>query len=160
MKQSWDAQMIWMKWPKVSKVSFSLRAAGKQRKDIESHVGCSKASVSRVINAVACCCCKPATKPLLNRKQKLKRFQWANLHKDCTKMHKNAQKWSKVIFSDQSKFCIEFGALVWRTKDERHNPALCINKRYGQYCLFIKSTVTADVYISVSELPFIHRGSV
>ena len=32
---------------------LSLHAAGKQRKDIASHVGCSKASVSRVINAVA-----------------------------------------------------------------------------------------------------------
>ena len=32
---------------------LSLHAAGKQRKDIASHVGCSKASVSCVINAVA-----------------------------------------------------------------------------------------------------------
>ena len=32
---------------------LSLHAAGKQRKDIASHVGCSKASVSHVINAVA-----------------------------------------------------------------------------------------------------------
>ena len=32
---------------------LSLHTAGKQPKDIASHVGCSKASVSRVINAVA-----------------------------------------------------------------------------------------------------------
>ena len=125
---------------------LSLHAAGKQRKDIASHVGCSKASTSSVINAVAlkgwaacgkqkkttpqdnrqlcriaksnrfssstqlsqkwsCAlgrevstattfrclremgfhCHKPTTKPLLNRKQKLKRLQWANMHKDCTK---------------------------------------------------------------------------
>ena len=127
-----------------------------QRKDTASHMGCSKASVSRVINAVALkgwaaygkqkktapqddrqlcriaktnrfswatqlsrlsqkwsyalgqevsiattfrhlremgfCCSKPATKPLLDRKQKLKRLQWANMHKDYTKMHKNGQK--------------------------------------------------------------------
>ena len=31
-------------------------------------------------------CHKPATKPLLNCKQKLKQVQWANMHKDCTKM--------------------------------------------------------------------------
>ena len=79
-------------------------------------------------------------------KHKLKRLQWANMHKDCTKM-------SKVIFSDESKLCIEFGdrgALVWRTKDERYNLAClkryakfptsvmvwgCVSTRYGQYCL-------------------------
>ena len=32
---------------------LSLHAAGKQRKDIASHVGCSKASISHVNNAVA-----------------------------------------------------------------------------------------------------------
>ena len=135
---------------------LSLHAAGKQRKDIASPVGCSEASVSRVINDVAlkgqaacgkqkkttpqdhrqlcriaktnrfslttqlsqlsqkwkCAlgqevstattfrrlremgfrCRKPATKPLLNRKHKLKRLQWANMHKNCTKMHKDGQK--------------------------------------------------------------------
>ena len=128
---------------------LSLHAAGKQRKDIASHVGCSKASVSCVINAVAlkgraACwkqkttpqddrqfcqiaktnrfsssvtqlsqlsqkwscvlgrevstattfrrlremgfrCCKPATKPLLNHKHKLKRLQWAKHAQRCTK---------------------------------------------------------------------------
>ena len=164
---------------------LSLHAAGRQRKDIASHVVCSKASISIVINAVAlkdqvacgkqkkttpqddrqlcriaktnrfssttqlfqlsqkwsCAlgrevstaitfrrlremdfrCRKPAVKPLLNCKQKLKRLQLANMHKDWT-----SQQWSKVIFSDQSKFCIEFGdrgALVCRAKDERYDPA-------------------------------------
>ena len=32
---------------------LSLHAAGKQWKDITSHVGCSKASVSHVINDIA-----------------------------------------------------------------------------------------------------------
>ena len=62
-------------------------------------------------------CHKPATKPLLNHKYKLKWLQWANMHKNCI-------KWSKVIFSNQSKFCIEFddkGALIWRTKDKCYN---------------------------------------
>ena len=39
---------------KVTKsLILSLHAAGKQRKDIANYVGCSKASVSRVINTVA-----------------------------------------------------------------------------------------------------------
>ena len=41
-------------------------------------------------------CRKPATKPLLNRKHKLKRLQWANIHKDCTK---TAQKCTKMVKS-------------------------------------------------------------
>ena len=53
MKQSWDAQKIWMKWLKVS-VSFSLfLLLESSEKDIASHVGCSKSSISRVISAVA-----------------------------------------------------------------------------------------------------------
>ena len=97
-------------------------------------------------------CRKPATKPLLNYKHKLKQLQWANMHKDGT-----SEQCSKVIFSDQFKFYIEFGdrgILVWRTKDENYNPAclkrsvkfptsvmvwggvgLCMNKRNGQYRL-------------------------
>ena len=87
---------------------------------IVSHVGCSKVSVSHVINGVALTLPKvelcfgarslycnnlslsleigflqTCKKPLLNCKHKLKQLQWANMHKDCTKMHK---KWSKVIF--------------------------------------------------------------
>ena len=102
------------------------------------------------------------------------------MHKDWT-----SQQCSKVIFSDQSKFCIKFGdreALVWRTKDELYNPAClkrsvkfltsvmvwcdvgCISTRGVGNIVFLKSTVTYApycVYGSVRESPsFIHRGSV
>ena len=86
----------------------------------------STATTFRHLREMGLRCRKPATKLLLNRKEKLKRLQWANMHKDCTKMHKNGQ----VIFSDQSKFCIKFGdrgALAWKTKDERYNPA-CLKR--------------------------------
>ena len=59
---------------------------------------------------------------MLNHKHKLKRLQWANIHKDWTML--------KSHFSNQSKLCIEFGnrgALVWRTKDGRYNPA-CLKR--------------------------------
>ena len=50
---------------------LSLHAATKQRQDIASHVGCSMASVSRVINAVAlkgwAACGKQKTTPQNDR---------------------------------------------------------------------------------------------
>ena len=64
----------------------------------------STATTFRRLQKMGFRCCKPATKPLLNHKQKLKRLQWANIHKDWT-----SEQWSKVIFVDQFKFCIEFG---------------------------------------------------
>ena len=89
--------------------------------------------------------------------------------KRAQRLHKDARKWSKVIFSDQSKLCIEFGdrgTLVWRTKDERYNP-VCLKRSvklptsvmaWGCVCtrdmgsiVFLKSTVTADVYMEVLE---------
>ena len=127
-------------------------------------------------------CRKPATKPLLNRKHNLKRLQRANMHKDCTEMHKNGQKSflatnpscaSNLVIDDR-------GALLWRTEDERCNPAClkrsvkfptsvmvwgCVSIRgMGKNIVFLKSTVTYTpycVYGSVRESPcFIHRGSV
>ena len=83
------------------------------------------------------------------------------MHKD---FYKDVQKWSKVIFSDQSKFGIEFGdrgALLWRTKDERYNPAClkrsvkfptsvvvwsCVSTRGMGNIVFLKSTVTHTPY--------------
>ena len=89
-----------------------------------------------------------------------------------------SEQCSKVIFSNQSKFCIEFGdrgALIWRTKDERYNPAClkrsvkfltsvmvwgCVLTRGVGNIAFLKSTVTADVYMEVLQSPFIHRRPV
>ena len=119
-------------------------------------------------------CRKPATKPLLNLMQKLKRLQWANVHKD-------AQKWSKVIFSDQFKLCIKFGdreALIWRTKDEHYNPvglkrsmkfptSVMVWSVYEQEVWAILSSsnqqlhIHHTMYMEMLESPcFIHKGSV
>ncbi len=46
----------------------------------------------------------PCVKPLLNNRQRQKRLAWAKDKKDWT-----AAEWSKVMFSDESKFCISFG---------------------------------------------------
>ncbi len=47
---------------------------------------------------------KRATKPLLNQRQRQKRLTWAKEKKNWT-----VAQWSKVLFSDESKFCISFG---------------------------------------------------
>ena len=54
----------------------------------------------------------PVTKPLLSKKQQQKRLQWAREHQDW-----DAAQWFRVMFSDESKFCISFGnqgTRVWR----------------------------------------------
>ncbi len=59
-------------------------------------------------------------KPLLNNRQRQKRLAWAEDKKDWT-----AAEWSKVMFSDESKFCISFGnqgPRVWRKRGEAQNP--------------------------------------
>ena len=45
--------------------------------------------------------CFPCVKPLLNKRQHQKHLAWATDNKDWT-----AAEWSKVMFSDESKFCI------------------------------------------------------
>ncbi len=59
-------------------------------------------------------------KPLLNNRQRQKHLAWAKDKKDWT-----AAEWSKVMFSDESKFCISFGnqgPRVWRKRGEAQNP--------------------------------------
>ncbi len=65
-------------------------------------------------------CRIPCVKPLLNNRQRQKRLAWAKDKKDWT-----AAEWSKVMFSDESKFCISFGnqgPRVWRKRGEAQHP--------------------------------------
>ncbi len=59
-------------------------------------------------------CRIPCVKPLLNNRQRQKRLAWAKDKKDWT-----AAEWSKVMFSDESKFCISFGNQVPESGGER-----------------------------------------
>ncbi len=55
---------------------------------------------------------KRATKPLLKQKHRQKHLTWAKEKKNWT-----VAQWSKVLFSDESNFCISFanqGPRVWR----------------------------------------------
>ncbi len=107
---------------------------------------------------------KRATKPLLNQRQHQKSLTWA-----VEKNNWTVAQWSKVLFSDESKFCISFGnqgPRVWRKSGEAQN--LCCLKSsvkfpqsvmiwaamssagVGPLC-FLKSTVSAAIYQEILE---------
>ncbi len=107
---------------------------------------------------------KRATKPLLNQRQRQKRLTWAVEKKNWT-----VAQWSKVLFSDESKFCISFGnqgPRVWRKSGEAQNPcclkssvkfpqsvmiwAAMSSAGVGPLC-FLKSTVNAAIYQEILE---------
>ncbi len=87
------------------------------------------------------------------------RLTWAKEKKNWT-----VAQWSKVIFTDKSKFCISFGnqcPRVWRKSGEAHSPS-CLKSSVkfpqsvmswgamssagvGLFC-FLKTNVTAHVY--------------
>ncbi len=102
---------------------------------------------------------KRATKPLLNQRQRQKRLTWAVEKKNWT-----VAQWSKVLFSDESKFCISFGnqgPRIWRKSGEAQNPcclkssvkfpqslmiwAAMSSAGVGPLC-FLKSTVNTAIY--------------
>ncbi len=107
---------------------------------------------------------KRATKPLLNQRQRQKRLTWAVEKKNWT-----VAQWSKVLFSDESKFCISFGnqgPRVWRKSGETQNPcclkssvkfpqsvmiwAAMSSAGVGPLC-FLKSTVNTAIYQEILE---------
>ncbi len=107
---------------------------------------------------------KRATKPLLNQRQRQKHLTWAVEKKNWT-----VAQWSKVLFSDESKFCISFGnqgPRVWRKSGEAQNPcclkssvkfpqsvmiwAAMSSAGVGPLC-FLKSRVNAAIYQDILE---------
>ncbi len=107
---------------------------------------------------------KRATKPLLKQKHRQKHLTWAVKKKNWT-----VAQWSKVLFSDESKFCISFGnqgPRVWRKSGEAQNPcclkssvkfpqsvmiwAAMSSAGVGPLC-FLKSTVNAAIYQEILE---------
>ncbi len=107
---------------------------------------------------------KRATKPLLKQKHRQKYLTWAKEKKNWT-----VAQWSKVLFSDESKFCILFGnqgPRVCRKSGEAQNPcclkssvkfpqsvliwAAMSSAGVGPLC-FLKSTVNAPIYQDILE---------
>ncbi len=93
-----------------------------------------------------------------------RRLTWAKEKKNWT-----VAQWSKVLFSDESKFCISFGnqgPRVWRKGGEAHSPS-CLKSSvkfpqsvmiwgamssagFGPLC-FLKTNVTVPVYQEIVE---------
>ncbi len=93
-----------------------------------------------------------------------RRLTWAKEKKNWT-----VAQWSKVLFSDESKFCISFGnqgTRVWRKSGEAHNPcrlkssvkfpqsvmiwAAMSSAGVGPLC-FLKSTVNTAINQDILE---------
>ncbi len=107
---------------------------------------------------------KRATKPLLKQKHCQKHLTWAKEKNNWT-----VAQCSKVLFSDESKFCISFGnqvPRVWRKSGEAQNPcclkssvkfpqsvmiwAAMSSAGVGPLC-FLKSTVNSAIYQEMLE---------
>ncbi len=87
----------------------------------ETGVKASRATTHRRVKEFGYSCCIPLVKPLLNHRQRQRRLTWAKEKKNWT-----VAQWSKVLFSDESKFCISFGnqgPRVWRKGGEAHGPS-------------------------------------
>ncbi len=93
-----------------------------------------------------------------------RRLTWAKEKKNWT-----VAQWSKVLFSDESKFCISFGnqgPRVWRKGGEAHSPS-CLKSsvKFPQSVMiwgamssagvgplyFLKTNVTAPIYQKILE---------
>ncbi len=93
-----------------------------------------------------------------------RRLTWAKEKKNWT-----VAQWTKVLFSDESKFCISFGnqgPRVWRKGGEAHSPSagrpvLSFHSLWWfgvqchllvlVHCVFLKTNVTAPVYQYILE---------
>ncbi len=127
-------------------------------------VSASRTTTHRRMQDMGFSCRIPCVKPLLNNRQRQKHLAWAKDKKDWT-----ADEWSKVMFSDESKFCISFGnqgPRVWRKRGEAQNPC-CLRSSVkfpqsvmvwgamssagvGPLC-FLRSKVNTAVYQEVLE---------
>ncbi len=88
---------------------------------------------------------KRATKPLLNQRQRQKHLTWAVEKKNWT-----VAQWSKVLFSDESKFCISFGnqgPRVWRKSGEAQNPCCLKSSVKFQQSVMIWAAMSSAVLV-------------
>ncbi|KAK3521441.1 hypothetical protein QTP70_004974 [Hemibagrus guttatus] len=131
----------------------------------EAGVKASRATTHRHVKEFGYSCRIPLVKPLLNHRCQ-RCLTWAKEKKNWT-----VAQWSKVLFSDESKFCISFGnqgnqPKVWRKGGEAHSLS-CLKSSVkfpqsvmiwgamssagvGPLC-FLKTKVTALVYQEILE---------
>ncbi|KAI2649523.1 Transposable element Tcb2 transposase [Labeo rohita] len=137
-------------------ITDTLHKKGKPQTFTAKEAGCSQSAVSKHVNR--------KLSSLLNHRQRQRRLTWAKEQKKWT-----VAQWSKVLFSDESKFCISFGnqgPRVWRKGEEAHSPScLKFNVKFPQSVMiwvavssagvgplcFLKTKVTAPVYQEILE---------
>ena len=99
----------------------------------------------------------PCTRPVLNAKQKRKRFQFARSYSQWTE-----DDWRNVVFSDESKFMIGLGKQgprVWRQAHERHQPS-CLKRCLSSIQLLCSfGDVCVQCACGVGNLCFITAGT-
>ncbi|KAI2662980.1 Transposable element Tc1 transposase [Labeo rohita] len=99
-----------------------LKNLGELHKErTEAGVNASRATTHRRVKEFRYSCRISLVKPLLNHRQRRRCLTWAKEKKKWT-----VAQWSKVLFSDDSKFCISFGnkgRRVWRKGGEAHSPS-------------------------------------
>ncbi len=87
----------------------------------EAGVKASRATTHRHVKEFGYSCRISLVKPLMNHRQCQRYLTWDKEKKNWT-----VAQWSKVLFSDESKFCISFGnqgPRVWRKGGEAHSPS-------------------------------------
>ncbi|KAI2642419.1 Transposable element Tc1 transposase [Labeo rohita] len=87
----------------------------------EAGVKASRATTHRCVKEFGYSCRIPLVKPLLNHRQRQRRLTWTKEKKKWT-----VAQWPKVLFSDESNFCISFGnqgPRVWRKGGEAQSPS-------------------------------------
>jgi len=102
-----------------------LRAVKKNRKNVISQIqqdtgleNISKRTISsRIHELLGFKSYWTTKKPLLTKKHKKERFEWAQRHIKWT-----TEQWGKVLWSDESPFCLTFSGRerVWRDHVERY----------------------------------------
>ncbi|KAI2664344.1 Transposable element Tcb2 transposase [Labeo rohita] len=165
-------------------ITDTLHKEGKPQTFIAKEAGCSQNAVSKHVNRKLSgrkkCGRKRCTTNRENRslERLVKQSRFKNLVVKPLLNHRQRQRrqkkwtvaqWSKVLFSDESKFCISFGnqgPRVWRKGGETHSPS-CLKSsvKFPQFVMiwgampsagvgplcFLKTKVTAPVYQEMLE---------
>ena len=79
---------------------------------------------------------RPYHNPLLNRTRRYTRLQWVT-----QRLHWRVQEWGRVLFTDESRFCLSHGdgwVRVWRRERERFADACVVEQdRWGGGSLMV-----------------------
>jgi transposase len=118
-------------------------------------VNVSKWTVRRRLQESGLKACRPATGPKLLPRHRVARLQFAREH-----LHWNLAQWSSVLFTDESRFCLnspDGRVRVWRRTGERFSECTFIPRlSYGGGSVMVWAGISTQAR---TELAFIDGGS-